>query len=278
MIKQPFLMSLINILTDNISSWAILRHNKYPLTDTYLTLSSQHYPFNACVNNGAASINFNAFDMVRPEFEPMTYRSRSGRSTTWPIGVGFTIVTCLIIHYNWASLWENGLFAYAKTKTQISFAVTAKLISAFVFATRIVQSLYFLNPKFQTSSLLLWLHSLICVGPGRKPRRPVFSQRGSIHTYLLWQKKYIAHIPVQGKQRYPSTEHMNQSNGLDLYWTGWISWACRKRMIAYMWIQTKREHLMKPFVGKDWRSGYHRGLRTDGFLVRDLAGSPFVVA
>ena len=26
-------------------------------------------------------------------------------------------------------------FAYAKTKTQISFAVTAKLISAFVFAT-----------------------------------------------------------------------------------------------------------------------------------------------
>ena len=29
-------------------------------------------------------------------------------------------------------------FSYAKTKTQISFAVTAKLISAFVFATRIV--------------------------------------------------------------------------------------------------------------------------------------------
>ena len=70
-------------------------------------------------------------------------------------------------------------FAYAKTKMQISFAVTAKLISAFVFATRIVQSLYFLNPKFQASSHLLWLCSPICVGPGRKPRRPVFSQRGS---------------------------------------------------------------------------------------------------
>ena len=66
-----------------------------------------------------------------------------------------------------------------KTKTQISFAVTAKLISAFVFATQIVQSLYFLNPKFQASSRLLWLHSPVCVGPGRKPRRPVFSQRGS---------------------------------------------------------------------------------------------------
>ena len=53
------------------------------------------------------------------------------------------------------SLVENRLFAYAKTKTQISFAVTAKLISAFVFATRIVQSLYFLNTKLQASSHLL---------------------------------------------------------------------------------------------------------------------------
>ena len=33
------------------------------------------------------------------------------------------------------SSWENRLFAYAKTKTQISFAGTAKLISAFLFAT-----------------------------------------------------------------------------------------------------------------------------------------------
>ena len=70
-------------------------------------------------------------------------------------------------------------FAYAKTKAQISFAVTVKLISAFVFATLIVQSLFYLNPKFQASSHLLWLYSLVCVGPGQKPRRPVFSQRGS---------------------------------------------------------------------------------------------------
>ena len=60
---------------------------------------------------------------------------------------------------------------YAKTKTQISFAVTAKLISAFVFATEIVQSLYFLNTKFEASSHHLWLYSLVCVGPGRKPER-----------------------------------------------------------------------------------------------------------
>ena len=45
----------------------------------------------------------------------------------------------------------------------ISFAVTAKLISAFVFATRTVLSLYFLNPKFQASSYLLWLYSPVCV-------------------------------------------------------------------------------------------------------------------
>ena len=51
------------------------------------------------------------------------------------------------------------LFAYAKTKTQIGFAVTAKLISAFVFATRIVQYLIFINPKFQVSMHLLWLYS-----------------------------------------------------------------------------------------------------------------------
>ena len=73
---------------------------------------------------------------------------------------------------------KTGFLHMRKTKTQISFAVTAKLISAFVFATRIVQSLYFLSTKFHASSHLL-LYSLVCVGPGRKPRSPVFSERGS---------------------------------------------------------------------------------------------------
>ena len=59
-----------------------------------------------------------------------------------------------------ASLYEprhekTGFLHMQKTKTQISFAVTAKLISVFVFATRIVQSLFFLNLKFQASSHLL---------------------------------------------------------------------------------------------------------------------------
>ena len=60
-----------------------------------------------------------------------------------------------------------------------SCGTTAQLISAFVFATLIVHSLYFLNPKVQASSHRLWLYSLVCVEPGRKPRRQVFSLRGS---------------------------------------------------------------------------------------------------
>ena len=57
---------------------------------------------------------------------------------------------------------------YAKTKTQISFAVAAKLISAFVFTIWIVHILFFLNPKFQASSLLLCLYSSVCVRPVQK--------------------------------------------------------------------------------------------------------------
>ena len=42
-----------------------------------------------------------------------------------------------------------------------------------------------LLPKSEISSLQLssWLYSPVCVGPGRKPRRPVFSQRGSIGNF-----------------------------------------------------------------------------------------------
>ena len=55
--------------------------------------------------------------------------------------------------------------------------VTAKLISAFISATRLERFIfmYFLNSKFQASFHLLWLNSPVYVGPGRKPGRPVFS-------------------------------------------------------------------------------------------------------
>ena len=35
------------------------------------------------------------------------------------------------------------------------------------------------------SSHLVWLYSLVCVRPGRKPRRPVFSQRGSYNHQIF---------------------------------------------------------------------------------------------
>ena len=46
------------------------------------------------------------------------------------------------------------LFAYAKRKA-------AQLISAFVFATQIVQSHFFPNPKFQVASHLHWFHRFV---------------------------------------------------------------------------------------------------------------------
>ena len=57
--------------------------------------------------------------------------------------------------YKWAASWENRIFAYAKTKG-------ADQHSAFVSATWIVQFLFFLNPKFPASSLLVWLYRLVC--------------------------------------------------------------------------------------------------------------------
>ena len=63
-----------------------------------------------------------------------------------------------------------------KTKAQISCAVTAQLISTFLFASQIVQFLLYLYPKFQDSSFLLCVYRQACVGPSRTPRRLVFSR------------------------------------------------------------------------------------------------------
>ena len=71
------------------------------------------------------------------------------------------------------------------------------------FATQFYQ-----NPKFHASSHLRWLYSLLCVGPGRKPRRPVFSQRGSFNpTYDLQILAYrlvpgcvLCHSPLPQNQ------------------------------------------------------------------------------
>ena len=56
-----------------------------------------------------------------------------------------------------------------KGADQLRSNCEAELISAFVFATWIIQSLFFLNSKFQASSHLQWLHRPVCVRPGRDP-------------------------------------------------------------------------------------------------------------
>ena len=45
---------------------------------------------------------------------------------------------------------------------------------------RYIDSTIPLLPKSEILLRALFLYSPVCVGPGRKPRRPVFSQRGSI--------------------------------------------------------------------------------------------------
>ena len=51
---------------------------------------------------------------------------------------------------------KNQQFAYATPKAQISCAVTAQLISTFVFATQIVLYLFFPHSKLQASSFFQW--------------------------------------------------------------------------------------------------------------------------
>ena len=39
----------------------------------------------------------------------------------------------------------------------------------------------------------MWLYSPVCVGPGRKPRRPVFSQRGSFYSRIKRKERIRQH-------------------------------------------------------------------------------------
>ena len=90
-----------------------------------------------------------------------------------------------------------------KTKAQISFAVTVRLISAFVSAAQIVQFLYFLNPKFPTSSHLLCLYRLVCVGPILKA--PSWFSRVAAHMFhALNDLHLLSQTPIPC----PHTQHV----------------------------------------------------------------------
>ena len=60
-----------------------------------------------------------------------------------------------------SNVMRKPAFCIVKTKVQISCVVTLQLISAFVFATKIIQSTCFLNQKFPTH-----LQSSVIVQPG----------------------------------------------------------------------------------------------------------------
>ena len=82
--------------------------------------------------------------------------------------------THVYLIYIWAMSWESQLFAYAKTKRQISFAVTW-----------IVRYHFFCHTNYQASSHLLYMHSPVSVGPAWKLWRPVFSEQGSFLPILI---------------------------------------------------------------------------------------------
>ena len=104
-------------------------------------------------------------------------------------------------------------FCICENKDPDQLCSNPKLISAFVFATHIVQSFFFLNPKFQACSYLLWPYSLVWVGPGRKPRRPVFSQRGSNAVFCFC---ITALFDAVEHQDLDAVKEILETNGLDV--------------------------------------------------------------
>ena len=71
---------------------------------------------------------------------------------------------------------KKRIFAYAKTKAQIS---CAQLISALVFRYSDSKIPFLLKHKISSVKRFVGLYRLLYVGPGRKPQMPVFSRRGS---------------------------------------------------------------------------------------------------
>ena len=83
-------------------------------------------------------------------------------------------------------------FVFATGIVQFLYCLdpTAKLISAFVFATRIAQFLYFLDPKFPASSPHLCPYSSVCIGLD-VPQKCWFSHAAAqmpINTHVVFQR------------------------------------------------------------------------------------------
>ena len=110
----------------------------------------------------------------------------------------------------------NQQFAYAKTKTQISCALT-QLCSK---CTRIVQSLFFVNPKVQVSGLLLWLYRLVCV------------------ELNCWFSQGAAHVPsiIFCGCTEPATKDLSVNSEIGLgQWMKPQNWHARLNLIIFSW-------------------------------------------
>ena len=111
----------------------------------------------------------------------------SYRST--PFLCWFTVRSTLCAQLLYQSRHEKPTFCICENKGANQLHSNCAADQHVCFPCIIVQSLYCLNPNFQSSSHLLWLSIPVCVGPGRKPRRHVFLCHGSFHynrAHLIW--------------------------------------------------------------------------------------------
>ena len=105
-------------------------------------------------------------------------------------------------HYHMNHTMRKPDFCICKNKgaDQLSSNCEADQRLCFRYSDSTIEFLFYLYPKFQATSLRLWLYSPVCVGPGRKPGRPVFLHRGSYEydiissalcmKYIIFLKNY----------------------------------------------------------------------------------------
>ena len=109
---------------------------------------------------------------------------------------------CFIVHNTFEPPHQktNVQSAYMRKQRRRPALLTAQLISAFVFATQIVQSLFYINPKLQATSQLLWWYRLVCFWPGLKHKLLVFSCEGSFKINMKTKETSSCMLLKQSKQ------------------------------------------------------------------------------
>ena len=125
------------------------------------------------------------------------------------------------------------VFTYSKTRAQISCARTADQRHCFRYKDSTN------NPNFQTSSHLLWLYSPVCVGPGQKFRRQIFSRQDTAartERKLVMQGKQLVYgllICVSIGYMRLQTIHRDRKGALSCNAQGWSTLLCRDTISCY---------------------------------------------